>query len=257
MSEVFKAILIDDEPYCTKGLEIELKKHCPTIEVIATSNSVKEGIKLIKKLQPDVVFLDIEMPWMSGFELIDLLNPVDFEVIFVTAYDQFAVQAFRICALDYLMKPISPDGLIEAVDKLKGRSKIPTSQQKQIEYLLQYIQEPIQTNPKLSVPSSDGIDLIPIDSIVYCKANDSYTEIIKTDGTKLLVSRVLKKIAAQLADYDFERVHQSYLINMSHLSRFHRSDGGYVEMINGDRINVSRSKKTGLIQRINKFIRPE
>jgi len=214
MSEKFKAILVDDEPFCTQGLAIELQTHCPTIEVIATCNSAKEGIKQIKKLQPDVVFLDIEMPWMSGFELIDFLSPIDFEVIFVTAYDQFAVRAFRICALDYLMKPISPEDLIEAVDRINGQNSIPETKQRQLDYLLQYIQEPLLTNPKLSVPSSDGIDLIPIDSIVYCKANDSYTEIIRTDGSNLLVSRVLKKISAQLSDYDFERVHQSYLINI-------------------------------------------
>lgn len=256
MEKKFKAILIDDEPFCTKGLEIELHTHCPTIEIVASCNSAKDGIKQIKKFKPDVVFLDIEMPWMSGFELIDLLSPIDFEVIFVTAYDQFAVQAFRVCALDYLMKPISADDLIGAVGKLKGRSKILSSQHKQLEYLLQYIQEPIHTNPKLSVPSSDGMDLIPVDSIIYCKANDSYTEIIMTDSSRLLVSRVLKKIATQLTDYDFIRVHQSYLVNMAHVSRFHRSDGGYVEMINGDRINVSRSRKTALIQRINNITRP-
>lgn len=250
MTETFKAILIDDEPFCTKGLEIELGKHCPNIEVIGAYNSPKEGLKQIKKLKPDVVFLDIQMPWLSGFELIELLSPIDFEVIFVTAFDEFAVKAFRVCALDYLMKPISPEDLITAVSKLKGRNKMHKSQTAQYDYLLQYIQEPIHTHPKLSVPNSDGFDLIPIDTIIYCKADDCYTEIVKTDGTKQLVSRVLKKVEGQLQDYNFERVHQSYLINMDHLMQFHRSDGGYVVMINGDRINVSRSKKAGLLQRL-------
>lgn len=248
--EKIRAILIDDEPYCTAGLEIELKETCPQVEVIATCNSAKEGLQQIKKLKPDVVFLDIEMPWMNGFELLELAAPVDFEVIFITAYDQFAVKAFRISAVDYLMKPVDRQLLSEAVSRLQGKSFSRDLQEEKLQALLTNIKEPIQTNPKISIPSRDGIDLIPINNIIYCQADNNYTNIILTSGKKKLVSKVLKDVEFQLEAFDFFRVHQSFLINMEHLVSFHRSDGGYVEMVNGDQVSVSRSKKQELTEKL-------
>ena len=250
MKKTIRAILIDDEPFCTAGLEIDLQATCPEIEVIAICNSAKEGLQQIKTLNPDVVFLDIEMPWMNGFELVELLQPIDFEIIFVTAYDQFAVKAFRLSAIDYLMKPVERPLLREAVDRLEGRRTNTNVRQQKISQLLSNIKSPITSNPKISVPNRDGLDLIPIENIIYCQASSSYTEIVLTNGTKKLVSRVLKDITFQLDSFDFLRVHQSYLINIEHLVSFHRSDGGYVKMINGDNIPVSRRHREELGSRL-------
>ncbi len=250
MSENIRAILIDDEPFCTAGLVIELESTCPEVEVIAICNSAKDGLQQIKMLDPDVVFLDIEMPWMNGFELIELLQPIDFEIIFITAYNQFAVKAFRLSAVDYLMKPIDTSLLREAVDRLEGRKAGKLVRQQKISQLLSNIKSPISSKPKISVPNSDGLDLISIDEIIYCKASSSYTEIILSDGNTKLVSRVLKDISFQLESFNFLRIHQSYLINMEHLKSFHRSEGGFVEMINGDKFPVSRGRKQELINRL-------
>jgi two-component system LytT family response regulator len=250
MEKTIRAILIDDEPFCTAGLEIDLRKACPQVEVVAICNSAKEGMKMIRSLKPDVVFLDIEMPWMNGFELVEILQPIDFEIIFVTAYDQFAVKAFRLSAIDYLMKPVERPLLIEAVDRIAGRKGQIDVQQQKISQLLHNINDPISSNPKITVPNRDGLDLIPVQDIIYCKASSSYCEIILIDGSKKLVSRVLKDIAFQLESFDFLRIHQSYLINMEHLKSYHRSDGGFVEMINGDQIAVARGRKQELQSRL-------
>lgn len=250
MEKKIRAILIDDEPFCTAGLEIDLRETCPEVEVVASCNSAKEGMQQIKAIHPDVVFLDIEMPWMNGFELIELLQPIDFEIIFITAYDQFAVKAFRLSAVDYLMKPVERTLLKEAVSRLEGNKVNVDVQQQKISQLLTNIKEPISGNPKISVPNRDGLDLIPVQQIIYCKASSSYSEIIMIDGTKKLVSRVLKDIAFQLESFDFFRIHQSYLINMEHLKSYHRSDGGFVEMINGDQLAVARGRKQELQGRL-------
>ena len=250
MSEKIKAILIDDEPYCTQGLEIDLKAVCPEVEVITTCNSAKEGLMQIKKLDPDVVFLDIEMPWMNGFELLELAAPVNFEVIFITAYDQFAVKAFRASAIDYLMKPVDRNLLKEAVSRLSGKLNIQKTQAPKISALIDYIKNPAQSNPKIALPHTDGIDLVLVNDIIYCQADNNYTTIFLTSGKKKLVSKVLKEVASQLQDYDFLRIHQSYLINMEHLVSYHKADGGFVEMINGNKLGVSRAKKRELTARL-------
>ena len=250
-SDKIRAILIDDEPFCTAGLEIDLKETCPQVEIVAICNSAKDGMQQIKALKPDVVFLDIEMPWMNGFELIEVLSPINFEIIFVTAFDQFAVKAFRLSAVDYLMKPIERELLVEAVGRLEGKRANPNVQEKKIDQLLTNIKQPVVGNPKISVPNRDGLDLIAVQSIIYCKADSNYSEIALIDGSKKVVSRGLKDLEFQLDSFDFFRVHQSYLINMEHLKSFHRSDGGFVEMINGEQIAVSRRRKQELASRLN------
>lgn len=245
-----KAILIDDEPFCTAGLEIDLKEHCPQIEIIAICNSSKEGLKQIKQLKPDVVFLDIEMPWMNGFEMLELLSPITFEVIFITAYNDFAVQAFRLNAIDYLMKPVESDLLIEAVNRIQVKESNPLEQQENIASLLKNIKKVNTATPKISVPSSNGIDLIPVADIIYCKAESYYTNIYLADGNKKLICRVLKEVEKQLSAFNYCRIHQSYLINMNHLVSYHRSDGGMVEMVNGDKIAVSRTRKQELLNKL-------
>lgn len=240
MNKSIKAILVDDEPLCTAGLEIDLHKVCPEVEVIATCNASKLAISEIRKLKPDLVFLDIEMPWLNGFELLELLSPIDFHVIFVTAYDDFAVKAFRSHAIDYIMKPVDRTHLREAVDKIIEKNSKTSSNK--IEELMKMLNS-TSINNKLSVPNSDGFDLIPINEILYCHSKGNYTEIYYGKEKKL-VSRVLKQIEEALEGNNFHRVHASYLVNLDKVKSIHRNDGGYLIMDNDFRINMSRNKKS-------------
>jgi two-component system LytT family response regulator len=239
-NDLIKTVLIDDEIFCTQGLVIDIKETCPELEVIATFNSSKEAILAIPKLSPDLVFLDIEMPWKNGFDLLEALKPIDFQVIFVTAYDEFAVQAFRANANDYIMKPINRTHLRDAVEKIIYNRNHDKTDLKKIENLLNSLH--IGSSKKLSVPNSDGYDLIPIEEILYCHSVGNYTEIFFSDR-KMTVSRVLKSIEEILKENNFHRVHASYLVNLEKVKSIHRNDGGYLIMENGARINMSRNKK--------------
>jgi len=246
MNDSIRTILIDDEPLCTAGLEIDLKKVCPEIEIIAICNSSKTAISKIKALKPDLIFLDIEMPWLNGFELLELLSPIDFQVIFVTAYDEFAVRAFRTHAIDYIMKPVDRNHLREAVDKISKHIYEPDSNK--IETLIKMLNSSSKSN-KLSVPNADGYDLIPIHEILYCHSQGNYTEIY-FGKEKKLVSRVLKQIEESLSNYNFHRVHASFLVNLDKVKSVHRNDGGYLIMENDFRINMSRNKKSEVFEKL-------
>ena len=239
-NELIKTVLIDDEMLCTQGLVIDIKETCPELDVIATFNSAKEAILELPKLAPDLVFLDIEMPWMNGFDLLEALKPIDFQVIFVTAYDEFAVQAFRANANDYIMKPVNRTHLREAVERVVDDINQNKTDLKKIENLLHSIHS--GSSKKLSVPNADGYDLIPIDDILYCHSVGNYTEIYFADQKKT-VSRVLKSIEESLKKNNFHRVHASYLVNLEKVKSIHRNDGGYLIMENDARINMSRNKK--------------
>ena len=238
--KLIKTILIDDEVLCTQGLAIDIKETCPELAIMGTYNSPEEALKVIHTISPDLIFLDIEMPWMNGFDLLEALKPFEFQVIFVTAYDEFAVQAFRANANDYIMKPVNRKHLREAVSKVVDNIKQNKTDFEKIENLLSSIQN--GTSKKLSVPNSDGYDLIPIDQILYCHSVGNYTEIYFADQKKT-ISRVLKSIEESLAGNNFHRVHASYLVNLEKVKSLHRNDGGYLIMENDARINMSRHKK--------------
>ena len=241
-----RAILIDDELACTETLAIELGAYCPDVEVIAKCNSPQEGIKLIENLKPDLVFLDIEMPWMNGFELLEKLDNIDFSVIFVTAYDQFAIKAFRVSAIDYLLKPIDKKELIEAIEKVK-RLHPNTDTNEQLQFLLENIKRQSDPLPNIALPTMEGLDFVAVKDIVYCESDNNYTKVIKAESKPLLLSKPLKEIEQMLSEYSFLRVHQSYLINLTHINKYIKGAGGYVIMSNGDNVTVSRAKKEELL----------
>ena len=247
MKKSIRTILIDDEPLCTSGLEIDLKEVSSEIEVIAVCNHPLKAIKQIELLKPDLVFLDIEMPGMNGFELLATLEQVDFKVIFVTAYDEYAIQAFRNHAIDYILKPVDRTVLIKAVANVVA-SLEENDYSKRIEDLLSALHFGPK-NKKISVPISDGYDLISIEDILYCKSHGNYTEIYFQNSSKLY-SRVLKQIEASLSGHNFHRVHASYLVNLDKVKSIHRNDGGYLVMENDFRINMSRTKKGDVFDKL-------
>ena len=238
-----KAIIIDDEEHCSAALRNDLKMFCPEVSVADVCNSAKEGMLSIRRHQPEVVFLDVEMPWMNGFELLEAIGEPTFRVIFTTAYDHFAARAFRISAADYLLKPIDSSDLVDAVKKLAQQPAAPLSN------LLDNIHHPAGRQ-KVAVPTRDGYEFVPADSILYCQAEGSYTTLVLQDGRRLLLSRSLGEMEQALPEGLFIRIHHSHLANLNHISQFRKNDGAAVLMANGDELTVSKARRDVLLQRL-------
>lgn len=239
-----KAIVLDDEKHCVESLCLDIERYCPEIEVVAALISAKECLSAIKRLKPDLLFLDIEMPWMNGFELLEYLYPTDFEVIFVTAYDSYAVQAFRASAVDYLMKPVDKNDLCDAVNKVKGRiANDGLSDQVRIRSLLDNYFSKKKVS-KIALPDKDGQKFVELDEIMYVEASSNYSNLHLTTGDNLLVTLTLKHIEGKLDDERFVRVHHSFIINMDHVMQYVKSDGGYLVMTDGSQVPISRSRRS-------------
>jgi len=239
---MLKTILIDDELHCVETLRYELQLNCPEVEIVDTASSGQEGIQKIQEIKPDLVFLDIEMPRMSGFEMLRQLEPLDFRVIFVTAYDQYALQAFRFAAADYLLKPVMSDQLKDAVGRVAEKSVSTVDAKIQLEALLFNLRDGFKS-PRIALPSGRGIDFVDAAQIMYCTAESNYTHVILADGKKYTLSKTLKDVEQMLENLDFFRIHQSHLINFTYLQRYMRDDGGYVVMRDGTSIPIAKRRK--------------
>ena len=207
------------------------------------------GVQAILEMGPDVVFLDIEMPELNGFGVLEQAGDAQFEVIFTTAHDEYAVRAIRFSALDYLMKPIQPDELRNAVKRLLEKSG-GTDLRMQLDLLLQQVRQPKSQLDRIAVATSDGMEVIAVKDILYCEAQSNYTCIYFVAGRKLLISKTLKQIESLLSQHHFYRVHQSFLVNMAYVKKYVRSDGGYLVMEGKTSINVAQSRKEGLVRRL-------
>ena len=248
---MIKTLIIDDEKSSRDTLCGFVKNYCPDIQVIGESESAEQGIDQIKKLQPDLIFLDIELPLGSGFDLLEACKHANFEVIFTTAHDKYALQAIKVCALDYLLKPISATDLINAVAKISERSHSGSSQP-QIGAFVENISNLNKQLSNIVLPTLDGFIVVKISDIIRCEADKNYTFFIFTNNEKVLVSKTLKEFDELLHDMDFIRVHQSHLINASHVQRYINGSGGYVKMSDDSIIEVSRRKKELLMERFLK-----
>lgn len=246
---MLKTILIDDEANCLKILEWEIENNCPDIEIVAKCESGKAGLKAIIQMKPDLVFLDVEMPYMNGFEMLELIPEVNFDIIFTTAYDEYAVKAFKTSAVDYLLKPIDGDELATAVEKVKEKKSIQTQADgKHIELLMDQVKENPKSGVKnIALPTYEGYVFIRINQITYCQSDNNYTKVILSEGKPLLISRTLKEVGELLSDFHFYRVHNSFLVNLNEIKNYVKSDGGFLIMSNGDRVKVSRTKKEELL----------
>jgi two-component system LytT family response regulator len=239
-----RTILIDDEPDCVNLLKFELLQHCPQIEVVGTFNSSTKAFNEIDLLNPDLVFLDIEMPVMNGFELLEKLMPINFNIIFVTAYNQFAIKAFRFSALDYLVKPFDINDLVEAVEKAEKQQQPSTVQ-------LETLQREIKgaAISKIAIPGQNGVTFIEINDIVFAEASNNYTKLVLLNKQQHIISKTLKDVQDVLEQQHFLRVHRQYIINLNHVKQFFRGDNMYVVMDNGENIPVARSQKDKLVER--------
>jgi len=244
---MIKAILIDDEVHCLDTLSILLNDYCPDVQVMERCKSAKQGLAAIEKHNPVLVFLDIEMPVMNGFELLEQFTEIPFAIIFTTSYDQYAIKAIHISALDYLLKPIDPKELITAIHKVEMQKHLPSSEQ--FEMLINQVKHKEAGFHKIAVPTAEGFELIPADQVVRCEADDNYTYVFLKNKNKIVACRTLKEMEEQVQDFSFFiRVHHSYLVNMNEVIKYVRGEGGYLVMSDGSTVNVSRSRKDALMK---------
>ncbi|MBS1948675.1 MAG: response regulator transcription factor [Bacteroidetes bacterium] len=242
------ATIVDDEPYSCEALSTMLERHCPDITVLDLCYTAASALKSIEEKKPDILFLDIEMPFMNGFQLLEKLRVVDFELIFTTSYDQYAIKAIRFGALDYLLKPIDPEDLIKAVEKAMKRLEHPAPQQ--VEVLLQKLNRPAMAVSKIAIPTIEGLQMILIADIITCSSDSNYTVLSLKNGQKIIASRTLKDIEELLEGYHFARVHHSHLVNLNEVEKYVKDQGGYLIMSNKTNIDVSRSRKEMLIKKM-------
>ncbi len=245
---MLKAIIIDDEPYCCESLATLLQRYSPQVQVADVCYSGETALAAIKELKPHLVFLDIEMPLMNGFELLEKLPDINFELIFTTSYDQYAIKAIRFSALDYLLKPVDREELQQAVQKVVQRVNHPLPQQ--LEILLQKIHQPSSAVQRIALPTMEGLQLVPIQSIISCASSSNYTIFLLKDKQKITVSRTLKEMEEMLEEHSFLRVHHSFLVNLNEISKYIKGEGGYLVMSDSSTVDVSRSKKELLLQKL-------
>lgn len=245
---MINAVIIDDEPHCCEVLALLLEKYCPDVHVEAICYSAQEALKVLTSGNPQLVFMDIEMPHMNGFQLLEQLPRVNFGLIFTTSYDQYAIKAIRFSALDYLLKPIDREELQMAVRKAIQRLQSPLPQQ--LEILLQKFHQVTGQIQRIALPTMEGLQLISLDSIISCTSSSNYTIIVLKDTSKLVVSRTLKEIEEMLEEHTFLRVHHSHIVNLNEIRKYIRGEGGNLVMSDGSSIDVSRSRKDALLKRL-------
>ena len=236
-----KAVIIDDEAKGRLALKEKIKQYCPGVEVVAEASNGKEGIAAIEMHHPQIIFLDIEMPVMNGFEMLNNISDKNFHIIFTTAYDQYAIKAIKYAAFDYLLKPIDIEELKTAVSKIGSNENLQTKNQ--IQLLQQNMQQPKKHLHKLAIPTLDGLFFYDINDVIYLEANSNYTYIHFQNKTKVLASKTLKEFEELLPGDIFFRPHHSHLINLNYIKRYIKGDGGQIELQNGAFVDVSRRKK--------------
>jgi two-component system, LytTR family, response regulator len=242
-----KAIIIDDEKNGAEVLQLLLEQNCPNVEIISINYTPESGIEQILKLKPDLVFLDIEMPTASGFDVIAATKEMDYEIIFTTAYEHYAIKAMKANAVDYLLKPIDIDELINSVEsaRIKIEEKQKNNYGEQLESLLKKI---AFTAKKIALPTSDGIMLVATAEIIHLESDSNYTTVYLKDARKILISKTLKSLEEQMKNQHFLRVHSAHLINLNEIDRYIRGDGGHLILKNGISIPVSRAHKQELME---------
>lgn len=241
-----KAIIVDDEEASRDTLNNYLIKYCPDVEVVSIADSVKTGIEAIGKYDPDIVFLDVEMPYGNAFDLLDQVKDPGFETVFVTAFSQYALKALNLSAAYYILKPIEIDELIKAVEKIKEQ-KEKKSHSFHTKILIENIQTANKQLQKVVLPMMDGFEVIQVRDIIRCEANDNFTHFVLTDKRKLLICRTLKFYEELLTEYGFVRIHKSHLINLEHVKKYLKGKGGQVVMSDNSVADVSPNKKDELL----------
>ena len=249
---MIRCILIDDEADSLEVMEMLMKTYCPQVKIEAVCNNAEKGITAINQFRPDVVFLDIEMPNMNGFDMLEKFDDLFFDVVFITAYHQFAIKAFRYSALNYLLKPVDPDDLVKTIERVEKKKTAPLKEQ--MEMLLHHFRSPEkQAISRIALTTSEGLLFVPTSDIIFCESDSNYTKVVLKDGRKILVSKPLKDLDDTLAGPDFYRIHNSFLVNLNHIKKYIRGEGGYVIMDDGSTVSISRTRKQEFVELFSKF----
>jgi two-component system LytT family response regulator len=244
------AIIVDDEKHCRDVLALLLQRFCPQVQLLASCVDGTEGYQAVEMHHPDLVFLDIEMPGMSGFDMLEACRFTKFDVIFTTAYNEYAIKAIRHNALDYILKPIDKDELVQAVQKAE-QERLTRSSAK-VESFVEYLHRQ-KTGDRIALPTLEGLQIINSEEIYYCESDGGYTRFFLTNGKVVLISKTLKEVEDVLETKGFCRVHHGYLINVRYVQRYIRGDGGEVIMENNKNIPVSRNKKQEFLNLLEKI----
>jgi two-component system, LytTR family, response regulator len=250
MTDFLKAILIDDEASSLQNLSQKLEEYCPQVTVVASLQNPEEAIPIIRQNNPDVIFLDIKMPRISGFCLLEQMGDYEAAIIFTTAYNQFAIDAIRVSAFDYLEKPLSITDLQNAVARLIRQP--PQHTQERLAVLQQTMRAEKPKDNKIAIPTNTGLEFVTIKDILRIESSSNYSRLHLAGGQNLLVTKLLKDFEEILMPHGFFRVHKSHLINLGYIRKYIRGDGGQIVMENGDLIDVARRKKEEFLSLINK-----
>ena len=245
-SAALRAVIVEDEQASRETLMNYLDRYCPDVVVEAATDSVKNGLEAIKKHNPDIVFLDVEMPYGNAFDLLEQVPNPSFETVFVTAYDQYAMKALNFSASYYILKPIDIDELIAAVDKIKSM-KTSSDGNLHTRVLVENLQTANKQSHKVVLPVMEGFEVIRVRDIIRCQANDNFTDIFLKDGGKKMICRTLKFYEQLLTDFDFLRVHKSHLINLQYVKGYKKGKGGQALMEDGSSVDVSATKKQAFL----------
>jgi two-component system, LytTR family, response regulator len=248
---MIRTLIIDDEADARHVLRLALTRFFPEVTIIGVCESPEQGLEAIRTLQPDLLFLDVQMPHLSGFDLLKLVSPFNFEVIFVTAHDQYAIKAIRFSALDYLLKPVDTDDLRAAIEKAKIRL-VQKNTYHQYQSVLHNIGHKAGKIDRLAVPTFEGIEFFNTADIIYCQADGNYTTLFLTGNRRKLISRNLKDLEHFLTEPDFCRVHHSSLIHLKHVQKYVKGEGGYVILSDNHHVDISRRKKDEFLGMLNK-----
>lgn len=247
---MINAIIVDDEQHSIDRLVFLLKENCSrSVKVLGTYTSVDEGIPAVQHLKPDLVFLDVQMGSKTGFDLLQQLDEINFEIIFITAYEKYAVQAFRFSAFDYLLKPVNQNEFLQTLDKLKEKFS-QSEQSKKLETLFYNLKNLNGVSKKISIPTGSGLIFPEVNNIIRCESDVNYTSIFFRGQPKITVAKTLKEFEDLLSDCNFFRVHNSHLINLSFIKSYHKGKGGHVTLTDDTRIEVSVRRKDNFLKRL-------
>lgn len=248
-----RALIVEDEKNSQELLKELIEQYCEQVTVVGIAGSVSEARKAIESLRPELIFLDIQLPDGDGFQILEEIHPIDFDIIFTTAYDQYATRAFKFSATDYLLKPVDIEELQAAVSRVVEKKKHTPNpdNSEQIKALLGSVRQPNQPFKRIVLPTSSGFTVVNPDDIIRCESDRNYTFIFIKDGKKHLVSKTIKEYEEMLEDYNFFRIHQSHLINLHFLKNYIRGRGGQVELTDGTIVDVSARKKADFLRRMS------
>src|SRR5690606_7496656 len=250
---MMKVAILDDETHCVESMVLYINRLFPELNVVYKSTKPIEAVEVLKRIEVDLLFLDVEMPLMDGFEFLEQFDTLNCDVVFTTAYSQYAIKAFRAQAINYLLKPIDEEELKEAIIQCVHRKNLANSSCLEVDFLLSQLKQDDVMKHKIALPTVDGFEFINASDVIYCNSQSNYTTLFLLSGETMVIAKTLKEVEKSFEKFSFLRVHQSYLINPNHIKKYSRNDGGFLIMSNDQRIPISQSKRSTVVNLFEKM----